>query len=295
MRKMFFQKKCLLFPSLVLVATCLFTVACNNNADQNSPQNYQLGKPKVIELGKGLNEISGICYSVEDSSLLDISDSKEKIYQIDLKGKKLKDFTDKVVGPNSDLEDLVRVDTAVFLLMSKGTLLEVSLNSYDSTSIKRYDLGLSGSNDFETVYFDPTATGLILLCKTCAREKGTGVRTAFRFDLRTRTFDSTTFFTISREVVKSLMKNDDAKFEPSAAAIHPISKRLYILSSAGNLLVISDTRGQVSEAYGLNPDLFPQAEGIAFAPNGDMYISNEGKYGPPTLLKFPYLQNGQKK
>ena len=91
------------------------------------------------------------------------------------------------------------------------------------------------------------------------------------------------------------MKNDDAKFEPSAAAIHPISKRLYILSSAGQLLVITDTRGQVLEAYDLNPDVFPQAEGIAFAPNGDMYITNEGKFGPPTLLRFAYLPNGKKK
>ena len=90
-----------------------------------------------------------------------------------------------------------------------------------------------------------------------------------------------------------MLKNDDAKFEPSAAAIHPVNKRLYILSSAGQLLVITDTRGQVAEAYDLNPDLFPQAEGIAFAPNGDMYISNEGKSGAPTLLRFSYLQKGK--
>jgi uncharacterized protein YjiK len=91
------------------------------------------------------------------------------------------------------------------------------------------------------------------------------------------------------------LKNADAKFEPSAAAIHPVSKRLFVLSSAGQLLVVTDTRGQVIEAYTLNPDLYPQAEGIAFAPNGDMYITNEGKYGKPTLYYFPFQQAGKKK
>jgi uncharacterized protein YjiK len=58
--------------------------------------------------------------------------------------------------------------------------------------------------------------------------------------------------------------------------------------------VVADNKGQPIEAYNLNPDEFPQAEGIAFAPNGDMYISNEGKFGgKATLQIFPY-QNKKK-
>ena len=292
---MLFQKECLPLIPVVLLFT-LLAGGCKNDS-RNSPKDYALAKPQSVELGKAMNEVSGITFNAEDSSLLAVSDSKEKVYQINLVKKKLKDYTEKIVGPNSDLEDIVKVDTSLFLLMSKGILVEVLKNSGDSSSIKTYDLGLAGSNDFETLYYDPTAGGgsLVLLCKTCAREKGYGVRTAFRFDLRTRTFDSASFFTISREQVKHLMKNDDAKFEPSAAAINPINKRLYILSSAGHLLVIANTRGQVMEAYDLDEDLFPQAEGIAFAPNGDMYITNEGKFRNPTLLLFAYQQNGKKK
>jgi len=69
---------------------------------------------------------------------------------------------------------------------------------------------------------------------------------------------------------------------------------LYILSSAGQILVITDLAGKVSQAYRLNPDKFPQAEGIAFAPNGDMYIANEAKYGKAVLLVFKYNRKSTK-
>jgi hypothetical protein len=246
MRKMLFQKKCLPLATIILTAV-LLSLGCKSK-NQNSPQGYAFGEPHRIELGKALNEISGICYNEADSNLLVVSDSKEKVYQIDFKTKKLRDYTEKVVLSGSDLEDIVKIDTSLFLLMSKGILIEVPDKAKDTSSIKTYQLHLSGSNDFETVYFDPSADGLVLLCKTCAHEQGKGIRTAFRFDLRSRTFDSTMFFTISRQQVKNLVKNDDADFKPSAAAIHPINKRLYILSSAGNLLVVADTSGPVAEA-----------------------------------------------
>jgi len=293
MRQMVFQNQCLPLTGIVLI-TLLLLGGCKNRGN-GSPQGYDLNNPKRSELGKALNEISGLCYNKSDSSLLAISDSKEKVFQIDLKSRQLKDYTTKVVESGSDVEDIVKLDTSLFLLKSKGILVEIPDKAKDTSAIKTYDLGLEGSNDFETLYYDPSAQGLILLCKTCAREKGTGVRTAFRFDLRSRTFENTAFFTISRGQVKTLLKNADAKFEPSAAAFNPVNKRLFILSSAGNLLVVADNRGQVIEAYTLNPDLYPQAEGIAFAPNGDMYISNEGKNGAPTLLHFPYQNNRKKK
>jgi uncharacterized protein YjiK len=289
---MLFQNKCLLLTLFIVVF--LSVAGCRNN-DRSSPAGYDLNNPRRSDLGKVLNEISGINFSTADSSLLAIADSKEKIFKINLKTQQLEDYTDKIIPSNSDVEDVVKIDTSVYLLMSKGVLVEVPQNVADTSQVKRYDIGLPGSNDFESLYYDPSAEGLILLCKTCAHEKGSGVRTAFKFDLRSKTFEQTAFFTISRGQVKNLLKNADAKFEPSAAAIHPVSKRLFVLSSAGQLLVVTDTRGQVIEAYTLNPDLYPQAEGIAFAPNGDMYITNEGKYGKPTLYYFPFQQAGKKK
>ncbi|HEU4632349.1 MAG TPA: SdiA-regulated domain-containing protein, partial [Flavisolibacter sp.] len=262
MIKELIQTKCPILVWSALVCALTLHSGCKGQGYGN-PEGYDLGKPQEMQLGKVLNEISGLDYNEDDSTLLAISDSKEKIFQIGLKTKKLKDLTGKVVPPDSDLEDLVKIGDTVYLLSSWGEIKVVPMGAKDTSGIKTYDLGLQGQNDFETLYYDPTARGLVMVCKSCAHEKGKGVRTAFRFDLKTRTFDSTAFFTISRPAVEDLLKDKDAKFDPAAAAINPHDKRLYILSSSGNLLIVADTRGKVIEAFKLNPDKFPQAEGIA--------------------------------
>jgi hypothetical protein len=294
MMKQHFQMGCPAWMARFLVCAATLLAGCQNEAE-HSPQGYDLNKPQEMQLGKVLNEISGLDYHASDNMLVAIADNKEKIFGISLKTKKLKDLTDNIVAKDSDLEDVVVSDTAYYLLSSWGEIKEVHPGARDSSGVVIYRLGLSGQNDFETMYYDPTAKGLVLICKSCAHEKGLGARTAYRFDLQRKQFDTTAFYTLNKEEVENLLKDKDAKFDPSSAAIHPLDKRLYILSSAGNLLVIADTRGQVIEAYKLNPDKFPQAEGIAFAPNGDMYISNEAKYGVATLLYFPYKGGGKKK
>ena len=286
MKLKLFQTQCPgLLPAAILCA-CLACISCNDRSF-GSPKGYDIKKPESRELGKSVNEISGLTYNSDDSSLLAISDSKRKVFQIDLAREKLKDYSEKIYT-QSDFEDLVKIDTAIYILISDGTILQMPLRVADSAQTIVYSSPFQGKNDFETLYYDPSAKGLIMICKECEAEKGQHKRTAYRFDLANKTFDSSEFYTISTEDVKALVKNDDAEFRPSGAAIHPIEKRLYILASAGGLLVITDTHGKVEEVYNLNPDLYPQPEGIAFSPNGTMYISNEGKYGKPNLLVFHY-------
>jgi len=289
MMKKIIQMQC---PALVLFClVCALTLCTGCDISKNnSPHDYDLEKGDQRELGKVLNEISGISYNPSDSSLLAVSDSRKKIIRISVKKGKLKDYTGDVVPPDQDLEDLVLLDSTLYLLSSKGLIYEVHGKAKDSTGVKSYLLASEGQNDFESLYYDPSVNSLVMLCKSCAVDKSRRQRSAYRFDLKTRSFDTSAFYTISTDDVKKLLKNDEAKFDPSAAAVNPLNKRLYILSSAGNLLVIADTRGKAIEAYNLNPDKFPQAEGIAFAPNGEMYITNEGKYGKPTLQIFPLRQ-----
>lgn len=292
MMKQLFQTKCPLLLTLLLVYT-ITLVGCKQQS-YASPAGYDLGKPQKENLGKVLNEISGIVFNDNDNTLLAISDSKEKVFQINIDKQKLKDYTGKVVGPNSDLEDISKVDSMVYLLSSKGIIYQLPSKKTDTAVVQAFPFPSRHHNDFETLYYDSSANGLIMVCKNCASDKGKKLRSAYRFDLSKKEFDPSPFYSFSTDEVKKALKGHNAKFEPSAAALHPLNKRLYVLSSAGHLLVIADNRGKIIEAYKLDPQQFPQAEGIAFAPNGNMFITNEGKYGEPTLQEFKY-HNGNKK
>ena len=283
---MLFQTQCPVTLPAVILGACLALTSCNERS-YGSPKGYDIRKPDNRELGKSVNEISGLTFNTDDSSLLAVSDSKRKIFQIDLSREKLKDYAEKMYT-QSDFEDLVKIDTNIYVLISDGTIIAMPLHVADSSRTIVYPTPFRGKNDFETMYYDPDANGLIIICKECEEEKGQHKRTAYRFNLAEKAFDDPPFYSISTADVKALVKNDDAEFRPSAAAIHPIEKRLYILASAGSLLVITDVRGKVLEAFNLNPDIYPQPEGMAFSPDGTMYVSNEGKYGKPTLLVFPY-------
>jgi uncharacterized protein YjiK len=288
-----FQTQC---PALLLISLiCLLTFATScKHKGLGSPQGYDLEKPTGKELGKVLNEISGLTYNPDDNTLLAISDSRQKIFAINFRSQKLSDYAKKFFD-QKDFEDLVKLDSVVYVLISNGTILEVPLKVNDSERTVVHSFWLPGKNDFETLYYDSAANGLIIICKSCADEKGQDIRNAYRFDLAGKRFDSTVFYTINSKDVRALLKDDDAEFKPSAAAINPKDKRLYILSSAGLLMVIADTKGTVQEAYRLHPDHHPQAEGIAFTPKGTMFISNEGKYGTPMLQIYPYQQKQTKK
>lgn len=271
---------------LPALGIAVFLASCQLLWAPKTPKPYMLPRPEKIVLDKKLNETSSLFYLPGENAMITIADDKQKIYRLTPDGKESHYFKDDI-GPQADYEDVVKTDSTVYVLISNGTIVAVT-PAGTGLSTTNYPFWATGKNDFETLYYDSSAHGLIMLCKNCEAERGKNRRTAYRFDLKNKQFDTTPFYTISSKDVKSILKDGKVDFEPSAAAIHPIEKQLYILSSAGNLLVVADLRGAVRNVYRLNPTLYPQAEGITFAPNGDMYITNEAKLGKPTLLHIPY-------
>ena len=281
-----------MFNKLLLVLLCLvfFLTACELLWNPNTPKNYNLRRPVQMVIEKKLNEISGIFYLKKEDHLIAIADDKKKIYSLTQNGQ-VSDYYDPEL-PSQDFEDVIKVDSTVYTLISNGTIVAISKNDAGLMSTE-YPFWGTGKNDFETLYYDSTARGLIILCKSCEVDKGKKLRNAFRFDLLSRQFDKAPFYGIKIQEVADVLKDGKVEFKPSAAAIHPLTNKLYILASSGNLLIIADKMGKIEDAFRLNPAVYPQAEGIAFAPNGDMFISNEAKLGKPTLLKLAIKHQGK--
>ena len=273
-----------------MVFGCSFS-ACEMFWSPKSPKGYVVPKPEKMILEKKLSEISGLFYLNDENVMLAIADNKQKIYRVTPDGKVDNYFKDDF-GPKADYEDVVRVDSTIYVLISDGTIVEV--NPSDSgLNVKKYPFWSSKKNDFETLYYDSAANGLVILCKFCREGNYEITPAAFRFDLAGKQFDTQPYYTIPSKEVMDRLKDGRVDFKPSGAAIHPLEKRLYILASAGNLLVVTNLKGKVEEVFRLNPTLYPQPEGIAFAPNGDMYVSNEAKLGKPTLLRIAYKPSGK--
>jgi hypothetical protein len=126
-----------------------------------------------------------------------------------------------------------------------------------------------------------------MICKNCAMDDKSTI-SAFAFYPDSIGFDNTPVFKINADEVRKLSPQKTSKLQPSAAALHPVLNKLFILSSASNQLVIADRDGNPESVYHLSRQLFPQPEGITFKNNGDMYISNEGVTARSTLIKFLY-------
>src|SRR5690606_1643709 len=81
----------------------------------------------------------------------------------------------------------------------------------------------------------------------------------------------------------------DGGLKPSAVAVHPGTGHVVVLSSKRPLLIALAPGGGEAQAWDLRAAGFEQPEGLAFLPNGDLFIASEGDDGPPMLMRFDYL------
>lgn len=227
-----------------------------------------------------LHEISGLFY-LPDGRMAAINDEEAEIFFLDF-NKDSEDMESIVFGKKSDYEELVKVNNDFWVMESNGDLYQVSgpdqVNKFQTKEIKK--------TEFEAMYHDQSNNRLVLITKD--HKEADRAILAYAFDLGTHQFNGTPIYEISMRELFYQLKDNSAQCKPSGAAIHPITKKVFIVASVGKVLLQCSLDGKVEKAYKINPVKFQQPEGITFAPNGDMYISNEAAQGKATVLKFPF-------
>ncbi|WP_018341542.1 SdiA-regulated domain-containing protein [Cytophaga aurantiaca] len=272
---MIFRKKYIqFFCSIVLLAACA--------ADKNAPINikgYDYAQMKQVELEHPLKEISGIAYWADSNSFVAVNDEKGIMYLLDPQNFRITnkfDFEDA-----GDYEEIQVYEKTIYILRSDGKIYK--LNFDGTLEILSYT---GPKAEYESFYVDVVSNTVVLIpkhSKTGAKEKQTVTYTINASD---GTYANKKEHVLSWSDLKST-----ALLHPSAVAIHPVSKDIYLLASIEKRLIVLNSDWKLLAEYELDRTYFLQPEGITFDPTGNLYITNEGGGGSPTLIQIPILSN----
>lgn len=296
-----------LFKSMPALAILLMVMSFCQSPDIPFKKGlYNLDNPDHrYTMPASLEEISGISWTGK-GTLACIQDENGIVYCYSLEEEKV--VSEVKFGKDGDYEDISVVKNTAYVLKSNGHIFRVKNFKNDEIKVKRYKTLLSNKNDAEGMVYDSSQNRLLIACKgSPSIEKENphkGYRAVYSFDLETNQLleepvylndlhkidsykDQDNFTQFSSKLSKILGITDPyGNFRPSGIAIHPLTDEIYMISSVGKLLIVLDRDGYILGVQALDPNLFRQPEGICFSPEGDLYISNEGRGGKGYVLKF---------
>jgi hypothetical protein len=272
------------FTCVLVGLVFLLHCACQTaHPKYTGPDGYDWNNPTRSFLRENLTEISGIAFEPgSDTVLRAINDEQGKLFSILLSapGQKMPNL--KFAQPG-DFEDLSWWNGAWWVLRSNGDILKLGS---DENSTVVYT-GLLPGGEYEAMAAE--GTHLYIACKQSKESSKNGMMPVYKLAL-----DSTgspavgASFALDEAAAAAMLGKKKIKLRPSAMAWHPLEKKWFILSANDRLLLTTSDSFHILGAWALPVSNFPQAEGITFAPNGDLYISNEGGETTATLLKFTY-------
>lgn len=283
-----------------------FIGGCSNTAVINNKKitGYDLIHPDQTHiLPDTLREISGITI-IDSTTVACIQDENGFLFIYDISKNTIKN--QYAFNMDGDYEGIARVQNAIYILRSDGVLFEISDYTTKDFIVHSYQTGIPASNN-EGLCYDADNNRLLIACKSNIR-KGAGYkdkRAIYSFDILSKKLSEEPTFDFNLSDIQAFVKARNlsfpekakkkrklsepaVKFRPSAIGIHPISKKLYLLSASDHCFFIFNRNGELEHVERLNPVLFNKAEGITFFPNGNMIITNEARDKKPTLLQFNY-------
>jgi hypothetical protein len=242
-----------------------------------------------IALPADLAEISGLAYT-PDGRLLAHGDEQAVVYQIDwTSGRPEKRFG--IGGPGGpllgDFEDIEVVGDRVFLVTSKGEILEGREGGDGETEPPlRRGHGLGGACEVEGMTWDDGSQSLLLLCKQAMGKRWKGQVVILAVSPETGEFEPEPRLVIPEA---ELQRVTGAKtFAGSAITRHPRSGTYLMLAAGQRVYAEIDSTGKVLGGGKLSAQRHRQPEGIAIAPDLTLLISDEAAGRTATITGYAY-------
>lgn len=267
--------------------------------------NYQLNKPaETFKLPGDLEEISGLGISPDGKKLVAVQDEDGKLFFINrINGEVVKEFK---FWKDGDYEGVEWVGNKVYVVKSSGTIYEVTDFDEKEPPVEKYNFFLDSDNDVEGLGYDAQNDRLLLACKAKAGKEGEFKykKGIYSFDLDSKELAESPTYFVNLDSVNNYLQKEPAirkleklleffdpsepfSFAPSGLAVHPLTGNLFITSSVGKLLMVLNQEGAILHIEKLDKDIHRQPEGLCFAHDGTLYLSNEGKGGRGRIHVFP--------
>ena len=228
-----------------------------------------------------LDEISGLA-TTPDGRLFGHNDERARIYEIDrATGKVGKRYSLGSPALRGDFEGIAIVGVRVFLITRHGILYEFrEVADGEETPYRVIDTLLGARCEVEGLDHDPVDDVLLIACKVSVPERG--VLVVHRLPLNP---ERGRLAAIEIQRSQLVERGLDARFQPSAVVVDPAGS-LLLSSASTEALIEVDRDGRVLAGVQLSPNRHPQPEGLAFGPDGMLYIADERNRGSARLTAY---------
>lgn len=245
-----------------------------------------------LKLPDRLREISGLAMT-RDNRLLAHNDERGIIFEIDyrngaiVKAFGLTDLRNPVAG---DFEGIAVADDQIYLVTSSGRLYECREGADGETVLFNvYTTGVGRDCEIEGLAYEPGERALLLMCKSPRSPELAGQLAIYRWSIDTKQLvdDGHTLIPItdfSRHI-------KGKKFQPSGIERHPVSGNYFIVAARQAAIAEITPKGHVVAVMKFPAEWHRQVEGITFAPDYTLIVSDEGAGKRARLTLYPISSN----
>lgn len=253
-----------------------------------------------IILPEILHEISGLT-DLGPTTIACVQDELGVVFIYDFIQQKI--TTSFRFAEDGDYEGITKVENKIYVLRSDGALFEIEYQNDNKIDVQIIETRIAAANN-EALCYDEKNKRLLIGSKVkSGKGSNNNERHIHSFNLNAKTIEDEPAFTLnkneiiefatnnnvrlpSKENKKSGKSSINIKLGVSGISIHPKTQDLYVLCAIDYLFLIYNSAGELKDLKLLDKKRYPQAEGITFYENGELFISNEGQNGQPTLIRF---------
>jgi uncharacterized protein YjiK len=241
------------------------------NPQRTLVSRYDLDEPASRwELPGRLDEISGLAVT-PDGRLFAHDDERGRVHEIDpANGSVGKRFDLGQSMARDDFEGIAIAGERFFLVSSQGWLYEFrEVEDERPTPYRVTDSGLGARCEVEGLDYDRSLDALLLACKVSVPDRRAVIVHRLPLDPDAPRLQPLV-------IAKSQLRRFglDPVFEASAIAVDPTGT-VVLVSGPRHTIIEVDRTGALLAAYQLSGDRHPQAEGVAFGPDGALYVADE--------------------